>query len=32
MDDLEIQHLDIDWYDLTYEQDKQVIEEIIKNS
>jgi len=32
MNNLEIQHLDIDWYDLTYEHDKQVIEEIIKNS
>jgi dTDP-glucose pyrophosphorylase len=32
MDNLEIQHLDIDWYDLTYEQDKQVIEELIQKS
>lgn len=32
MDDLEIQHLDIDWYDLTYEHDKQVIEELIKTT
>jgi dTDP-glucose pyrophosphorylase len=30
MDGLEIQHLDIDWYDLTYEHDKQVIEKIIQ--
>ena len=32
MNNLEIQHLDIDWYDLTYEQDKHVIEELIKKS
>jgi dTDP-glucose pyrophosphorylase len=32
MNNLEIQHLNIDWYDLTYEHDKQVIEEIIQNS
>jgi dTDP-glucose pyrophosphorylase len=32
MDSLEIQHLAIDWYDLTYEQDKQVIEQIIQKS
>lgn len=32
MKDLKIQHLDIDWYDLTYERDKTVIEEIIKES
>lgn len=32
MNDLKIQHLDIDWYDLTYEQDKKVIEQIIQNS
>ena len=32
MNNLEIQHLNIDWYDLTYEQDKKVIEELIKNS
>lgn len=32
MDGLEIQHLDIDWYDLTYEHDKKVIEQIIQNS
>lgn len=32
MDNLEIQHLDIDWYDLTYEHDKQVIEELIKTT
>lgn len=30
MDNLEIQHLNIDWYDLTYEQDKKVIEELIQ--
>jgi dTDP-glucose pyrophosphorylase len=30
MDNLDIQHLDIDWYDLTYEQDKKVIEELIQ--
>ena len=32
MNNLEIQYLNIDWYDLTYEQDKKVIEELIKNS
>jgi dTDP-glucose pyrophosphorylase len=32
MNDLEIQHLDIDWYDLTYEHDKHVIEDIIQKS
>lgn len=31
MENLEIQPLDIDWYDLTYESDKHVIEEIIQN-
>jgi dTDP-glucose pyrophosphorylase len=30
MNNLDIQHLDIDWYDLTYEQDKKVIEELIQ--
>ena len=30
MDSLEFQPLSIDWYDLTYEQDKKVIEELIK--
>jgi dTDP-glucose pyrophosphorylase len=29
MNDLEIQYLNIDWYDLTYEHDKHVIEDII---
>jgi dTDP-glucose pyrophosphorylase len=32
MNSLEIKHLDIDWYDLTYEHDKQVIEQIIQKS
>jgi hypothetical protein len=31
MDSLEFQPLSIDWYDLTYEQDKIVIEELIQN-
>ena len=31
MDSLEFQSLSIDWYDLTYEQDKIVIEELIQN-
>ncbi len=31
MENLEYQKLNIDWYDLTYEQDKEVIEQIIKN-
>jgi dTDP-glucose pyrophosphorylase len=30
MDNLDIQHLNIDWYDLTYEHDKKVIEQIIQ--
>jgi dTDP-glucose pyrophosphorylase len=32
MKDLQIQHLNILWYDLTYEHDKQVIEELIQNN
>lgn len=32
MKDLEFQELNIDWYDLTYEHDKKVIEEIIQNN
>jgi dTDP-glucose pyrophosphorylase len=31
MDSLEFQPLSIDWYDLTYEQDKIVIKELIQN-
>ncbi len=30
MGNLDIQHLNIDWYDLTYEHDKKVIEQIIQ--
>ena len=32
MNNLDIQYLNIDWYDLTYEHDKQVIEQIIQKS
>ena len=31
MDNLKFEELNICWYDLTYEQDKQVIEDIIQN-
>ena len=31
IDNLEFQELNICWYDLTYEQDKKVIEEILQN-
>ena len=30
MDNLKFEELDICWYDLTYENDKEVIEELIK--
>lgn len=30
MSNLEIKHLNIDWYDLTYENDKKIIEDIIQ--
>jgi hypothetical protein len=29
MDNLQIRYLDISWYDLTYESDKEVIEKLI---
>jgi dTDP-glucose pyrophosphorylase len=32
MKNLEFKNLNIDWYDLTYEEDKKVIEKIIKSS